>query len=165
MIVDCPAVVTETDPLLQGFSAKAIIAVRAAEALAQKLDDKSVATGHLVYGLAVDRSVVINHVFNDLNVDPEMFAQYVDTLPRESEAHDGSPFNRHVQTVFERAREMAKVLKAKEVIPEHLLVAMMSVRAGSCYETLKEFSIEPDYVAMLVMEAMGLEEKDIPEWY
>ena len=42
---------------------------------------------------------------------------------------------------------------------------MMSVRAGSCYETLKEFSIEPDYVAMLVMEAMGLEEKDIPEWY
>lgn len=165
MVVDSPAVVTETDPLLKGFSNKAIIAVRAAEALAQRLGDKSVATGHLVYGLAIDRSVVINHVFQDLNVDPEMFAQYVDSLPRESEGLAGSPFNRHVHTVFERARELARALKSPEVIPEHVLVAMMSVRAGSCYETLKEFSIEPGYVAMLVMEAMGLEEKDIPEWF
>ncbi|HLU38067.1 MAG TPA: Clp protease N-terminal domain-containing protein [Planctomycetota bacterium] len=156
---------TDTDPVLQGFSPKAVTAVRAAEALAQRLGDKSVATGHLVYGLALDRSVVINHVFQDLNVDPDMFAQYVDSLPREPEGPGGSPYNRHVHTVFERARELAKKLGAKEVIPEHLLVAMMSVRAGSCYETLKEFSIEPDYVAMLVMEAMGLEETDIPEWF
>ena len=118
-----------------------------------------------MYGLAVDRSVVINHVFQDLNVDPEMFAQYVDSLPRESEGPGGSRYNRHVHTVFERARELAKTLKSKDVLSEHLLVAMMSVRAGSCYETLKEFSIEPGYVAMLVMEALGLEETDIPEWY
>ena len=70
-----------------------------------------------------------------------------------------------MHTVFERARELAKALRAKEVLPEHLLVAMMSVRAGSCYETLKEFNIEPSYVAMLVMEAMGLEETDVPEWF
>jgi len=160
-----PGVSNENDSLLQGFSAKAVQAVRAAEALAQRLGDASVATGHLVYGLALDRSVVINHVFQDLNVDPEMFAQYVDSLPREPEGVGGSPYNRHVHTVFERARELAAALKVKEVLPEHLLVAMMSVRAGSCYETLKEFSIEPDYVAMLVMEAMGLEETDIPEWF
>lgn len=164
MTVESCAVSTETDPILKGFSAKAVKAVRAAEALAQRLDDKSVATGHLVYGLALDRSVVINHVFQDLNVDPEMFAQYVDSLPREPEVPT-SPYNRHVQTVFERARELAAKLQASEVLPEHLLVAMMSVRAGSCYETLKEFSIEPDYVAMLVMEALGLEDTDVPEWF
>lgn len=165
MTVHSAPVSNETDPLLQGFAAKAVNAVRAAEALAQRLDDQSVATGHLVYGLAVDRSVIINHVFQDLNVDPEMFAQYVDSLPREPEGVAGSPFNRHVHTVFERARELATKLQAKEILPEHLLVAMMSVRTGSCYETLKEFSIEPDYVTMLVMEAMGLEETDIPEWF
>ncbi|MEZ5963228.1 MAG: Clp protease N-terminal domain-containing protein [Planctomycetota bacterium] len=165
MTVDSFTVANETESILHGFHPKAVNAVHAAEALAQRLGDKSVATGHLVYGLALDRSVVINHVFQDLNVDPEMFAQYVDSLPREPEGLSGSPYNRHVHTVFERARELAAKLGAKEVVPEHLLVAMMSVRAGSCYETLKEFSIEPGYVAMLVMEALGLEETDIPEWF
>ena len=155
---------TENDPLLQGFSAKAVKAVREAEALAQRLDDKSVATGHLVYGLTLDRSVVLAHIFQDLNVDAEMFAQYVQSLPREPDSPDATVFNRHVVTVFERARELAKHLKAKDVLPEHLAIAMMSVRAGSCFETLKEFSVEPDYVSMLIAEAMGLEETDIPEW-
>lgn len=165
MPLDSSAVANPTESQLQSFSAKAIKAVREAEALAQRLGDKSVATGHLVYGLSLDRSVVINHVFADLNVDPEMFSGYVDSLPREPEGMGGSVYNRHVLTVFERARELAKKLGSKEVIPEHLLVAMMSVRAGSCYETLKEFSIEPDYVAMLVMEALGLEATEIPEWF
>ncbi len=161
---------TENDPLLQGFSAKAIKAVREAEALAQRLDDKSVATGHVIYGLTLDRSVLLAHIFQDLNVDAEMFAQYVQSLPREPESPDATVFNRHVLTVFERARDFAKHLATKhpgnkEVLPEHLAVAMMSVRAGSCFETLKEFSVEPDYVAMLIAEAMGLEESDIPEWF
>jgi len=163
--LDSDPPVTETDPLLQGFSAKAVTAIRAAEALAQRLGDKSVATGHLIYGLTLDRSVPISHIFQDLNVDAEMFAQYVDSLPREPEPHGGSIYNRHVLTVFERARDLAKKLKAKEVLPEHLAVAMMSVRAGSCFETLKEFSVEPDYVAMLVVESMGLEAGDIPDWF
>lgn len=155
---------TEPD-ILAGFSDKAVAAVREAESLATRLSDQAVATGHLIYGLAADRSVVLHHVFHDLNVDPDMFSGYVESLPREPESPDGKRYNRHVLTVFERARELAQVLGSKQVLPEHLCVAMMSVKAGSCYETLKEFSIEPDYVAMLVMEAMGLEAEVIPDWF
>ena len=75
-----------------------------------------------------------------------MFAGYVKSLPREPEVEQGAPFNRHCHTVFERARETAGDLGTKEVKPEHVAVAVLSVKAGSCYETLKEFSIDPDYV-------------------
>src|SRR5215471_6934886 len=142
--------------MLEDFSPKAQKAVKAAEELAQRLGDKSVATGYLIYGLTLDPSVCLHHIFKDLNVDPDMFANYVESLPREPESHGEAPFNRHVFTVFERARETAKKVGNKLVEPEHLAVAMMSVKAGSCYETLKEFSIDPDYVRLLIMEAMGL---------
>jgi ATP-dependent Clp protease ATP-binding subunit ClpB len=150
--------------MLEDFSPKAQKAVKSAEELAQRLGDKSVATGHLIYGLTLDPSVCLHHIFKDLNVDPEMFAGYVESLPREPESHGEAPFNRHVATVFDRAREVAKKVAAKIVEPEHLAVAMMSVKSGSCYETLKEFSIDPDYVRLLIMEAMGLEDEDAPDW-
>ncbi len=147
------------------FSEKARMSLKAAEELARQLGDQSVATGHLVYGLTVDESVSLHHIFKDLNVDPGMFQEYVSSLPREPETSRGKPFNRHCHTVFERARELAATLGAKTVTPEHLAVATMSVKAGSCYETLKEFSIEPSYVTMLIMESMGLEEDQVPDWF
>lgn len=151
--------------MFEEFSPKARAAIKAAEELATRLGDKSVATGHLIYGLTLDPSVCLHHIFKDLNVDPEMFSGYVDSLPREPEGHNGSLYNRHVVTVFERARETAKKLGDKLVIPEHIAVAMMSVKSGSCYETLKEFSIDPDYVRILIMEALGLESEDAPDWF
>ena len=151
--------------MLEGFSDKAVAAVKAAEALAERLGDQSVASGHVIYGLTVDRSVCLHHIFQDLNVDPEMFAGYVQSLPREPESVHGAPYNRHVHTVFERARECADTLGSADVTPEHLAIALMSVKAGSCYETLKEFSIDPLYVQMLVLEAMGLEAEDAPDWF
>src|SRR5262245_4680072 len=152
--------------MFEGFSEKCVLAIREAESLAQRLNDESVATGHLIYGLSKDQSVCMFHIFHDLNVDPDMFAEYVQTLPREPAVDQGgAPFNRHCRTVFERARETANALHAAEIQPEHLAVALMSVKAGSCYETLKEFSIDPDYVRMLILEAMGLEAEDAPEWY
>jgi ATP-dependent Clp protease ATP-binding subunit ClpA len=147
------------------FSPKAVKAVKAAEELAQRLGDLSVATGHLVYGLTADEGVCLFHIFKDLNVDPDMFAGYVATLPREPEVAEGMPFNRHVHTVFERARETMEALGAKRVDPEHLAIALMSVKAGSCYETLKEFSIDPAYVQTLILESMGLEPTDAPDWF
>jgi len=150
--------------MFEDFSPKARAAVKSAEELAQRLEDKSVATGHLIYGLTLDPSVCLHHIFKDLNVDPEMFAGYVESLPREPEGMSGMPFNRHVHTVFERARETAKKLGDKHVQPEHIGVAIMSVKSGSCYETLKEFAIDPDYVRILIMEALGLETEDAPDW-
>ena len=147
------------------FSPKAVQAVHAAEALAEQLEDQSVATGHLIYGLTVDPSVSLHHIFNDLNVDPDMFSEYVGSLPREPEVVKGAPFNRHCHTVFDRARELAQQLKSKLVEPEHLAISILSIKAGSCYETLKEFSIEPSYVTMLIMESMGFEETEVPDWF
>ena len=77
----------------------------------------------------------------------------------------GAPFNRHVQTVFDRARETMELLGGKEVLTEHMGIALMSVKAGSAYETLKEFSIDPAYIQMLILESMGLEAEDAPEWF
>ena len=120
----------------------------------------------MIYGLTVDPSVCLFHIFRDLNVDPDMFSDYVQSLPREPESERGAPYNRHCHTVFERARETAEQLGCKgNVQPEHIAVALLSVKAGSCYETLKEFSIDPDYVRLLIMESMGLETEDAPDWF
>ncbi len=151
--------------MFENFDEKTVTAIRSAEGLAEILEDQSVATGHLIYGLSEDRSVCLFHIFRDLNVDPEMFAGYVQSLPREPEVEKGSPFNRHCRTVFERARETAESFSSKDVAPEHVAVALLSVKAGSCYETLKEISIDPDYVTMLILEAMGLEASDAPDWF
>ena len=151
--------------MFEDFTEKSIKACKEAEALAEELGDESVATGHLIYGLTRDQGVCLFHIFTDLNVDPDMFSDYVKSLPREPEMEHGGPYNRHCKTVFERARETAKELKSKQVLPEHMAIALLSVKAGSCYETLKEFSIDPDYVTMLILEAMGLEAEDAPDWF
>jgi len=150
--------------MFEDFAEKTVLAVKKAEELAKTLGDESVATGHIIYGLSVDRSVCLHHLFQDLNVDPEMFAGYVKTLPRESPVPNG-PWNRHVKTVFDRAKDAALQLGSKKIEPEHLALAVLSVKAGSCYETLKEFSIDPTYVQSLILQAMGLDPEMIPEWF
>ncbi|MBM3972800.1 MAG: hypothetical protein FJ301_01690 [Planctomycetes bacterium] len=150
--------------MFEDFAEKTVVAVKKAEELAQQLQDESVATGHIIYGLTADRSVCLHHIFQDLNVDPDMFSQYVGTLPREASVMNG-PFNRHVRTAFERAKDAAQQLGSKKVEPEHLALALLSVKAGSCYETLKEFAIDPVYVQTLIMQAMGLDPELVPEWF
>ena len=150
--------------MFEDFADKTIQAIKKAEELAQQLGDESVATGHVIYGLTIDRSVCLHHIFQDLNVDPDMFSGYVKSLPREPAVPNG-PYNRHVHTVFERSRDAARQLGGKKVEPEYLALALLSVKAGSCYETLKEFSIDPEYVQRLIMEAMGLEPERVPEWF
>lgn len=152
--------------MFDGYSDKAMKAIEVAKQLAERLGDESVATGHLIYGLALDEAVCLHHIFKDLSVDPEMFSEYVKSLPREPEiGGPNAPFNRHVATVFERARETAAELGSKTVSSEHLGIALMSVKAGSAYETLKEFSIDAEYVQMLILERMGLEAEDAPDWF
>ena len=46
-----------------------------------------------------------------------------------------------------------------------MALAVLSIKAGSCYETLKEFSIDPGYVQQLIMQAMGLDAEQVPEWF
>ena len=150
--------------MFEGFDPKTVLATEKAKALAEQLQDESVATGHLIYGLTVDQSVCLHHIFLDLNVDPDMFSGYVDSLPREPEVPNG-PWNRHCVTVFERARDAAQELGSKIVRPEHMALAVLSIKAGSCYETLKEFSIDPGYVQQLIMQAMGLDAEQVPEWF
>jgi len=150
--------------MFEDFAEKTVLATQKAEELAQQLHDESVATGHLIYGLTVDRSVCLHHIFQDLNVDPDMFSGYVKSLPREPEVPNG-PWNRHCMTVFERAKDAATQLGSKKVEPEHLALAVLSIKAGSCYETLKEFSIDPEYVQTLILQAMGFDPEQVPEWF
>jgi ATP-dependent Clp protease ATP-binding subunit ClpA len=150
--------------MFEDFAEKTVQAVQRAQELATQLGDQSVATGHVIYGLCADRSVCLHHIFQDLNVDPDMFSGYVNTLPREPEVLNG-PWNRHVRTVFERASDAAQQLGSKKVLPEHLALAVLSVKAGSCYETLKEFAIDPEYVQGLIMQAMGMDPELVPEWF
>ncbi len=150
--------------MFEDFAEKTVQAVHRAEELAKQLKDESVATGHVIYGLCADRSVCLHHIFLDLNVDPDMFSGYVHSLPREPEVPNG-PWNRHVQTVFGRAKDAAQQLGSKKVEPEHLALAVLSVKSGSCYETLKEFSIDPEYVQGLIMQALGLDPELVPEWF
>ena len=121
--------------MFEDFSDKSILATQKAEELAKQLNDESVATGHLIYGLSIDQSTCLHHIFLDLNVDPDMFSGYVNSLPREPE-EPGGPWNRHCRTVFGRARDAAQQLGSKTVLPEHLALAVLSIKAGSCYETL-----------------------------
>ncbi|HEB54184.1 MAG TPA: hypothetical protein ENI87_13105 [bacterium] len=150
--------------MFEDFDDKTVLATKQAEELAQRLGDESVATGHLIYGLTVDQSVCLHHIFKDLNVDPDMFSGYVESLPREPEVPNG-PWNRHCLTVFERAKDAARDLGSKKVLPEHMALAVLSIKAGSCYETLKEFSVDPEYVQQLILQAMGLDPEQVPEWF
>jgi len=150
--------------MFEDFAEKTVVAIQKAEELAKQLSDESVATGHVIYGLTVDRSTCLHHIFHDLNVDPDMFSKYVHDLPREPGVPNG-PFNRHVRTAFERAKDAAVQLGGKKVEPEHLALALLSVKAGSCYETLKEFAIDPEYVQTLILQAMGLDPEMVPEWF
>jgi hypothetical protein len=43
-------------------------------------------------------------------------------------------------------------------------VALLSLSEGSAYECLKEFSVEPEEISMEVIEALGFELADTPEW-
>ena len=92
--------------MFDDFAEKTVQAIQCAQELAKRLGDESVATGHVIYGLTVDRSVCLHHIFQDLNVDPDMFSGYVKSLPREPAVPNG-PYNRHVKTVFERAKDAA----------------------------------------------------------
>ena len=150
--------------MFEDFDPKTVRATEKARELAEQLEDESVATGHLIYGLTVDQSVCLHHIFLDLNVDPEMFSGYVQSLPREPEVPNG-PWNRHCMTAFERGKDAAQELGSKTVQPEHLALAVLSIKAGSCYETLKEFSIEPEYVTSLVMQALGKDAEEVLDFF
>jgi ATP-dependent Clp protease ATP-binding subunit ClpC len=151
-------------PMFEDFSDRAKLAITEAEELAKRLGDKAAATGHLIYGLTKDRSGISHHLFMDLNIDPDMFSGYMQKLPREAATKDGSPHNKHLQTVFERAREVRKALSGSLVTPEHLLIALMSIKEGSCYETLKEFSVEPEDIRIECLESLGFEDEEAPHW-
>jgi len=77
--------------MFEDFADKTVQAVKNAEELAQQLDDESVATGHVIYGLCADRSTCLHFIFQDLNVDPDMFSGYIKGLPRSSAARRSSP--------------------------------------------------------------------------
>jgi ATP-dependent Clp protease ATP-binding subunit ClpC len=154
----------EIPSLFEDFSDRSRLAVQKAEELAQQLGDKAVATGHLVYGLTLDRAGLAHHVFMDINIDPEMFSGYLAKLPREEASKDGGQWHRHLLQVFERARQVKKALGSNVVTNEHVLIALMSIREGTCFDILKEFAVEPDDIRIECLEGLGYEDEECPKW-
>jgi ATP-dependent Clp protease ATP-binding subunit ClpA len=118
----------------------------------------------LIFGLTQDKSGITHHLFVDVNNDPEMLSGYVAKLGREPAGEEGEPFHAHLFTVFERAREVKKALGDTVVTSEHLLIALMSIKGGSCYETLREFAVDPDDIRIECLEALGFEDEECPRW-
>jgi hypothetical protein len=51
------------------------------------------------------------------------------------------------------ARRRSTAAREREVEAKHRALAPLSVQVGSCFETLEEVSIEPEYVQSLVLQA------------
>lgn len=151
--------------MYKDLSERANSALEVALALSKEYGDSCCATGHLIYGLTSDHLSVGNRIFNDINIYPEMFRDHLKKLPRETVDGNGNGLHPLVKEAIARGRRARQRLGGgREMSTDHLLVALLSLRKGSAHECLREFSVEPDEICMEILEAMGFEMADMPEW-
>ncbi len=144
---------------------RALAAIEAARALANSTGEPCIGTGHLIFGLTTDHLSIGNRIFNDINVYPEMFRDHLKKLPKESGEPDSNGFHPLVALTIERGRIARRKLSGgTETSTDHLLVALLSLREGNAYECLREFSVEPEEISLEILEAMGFDMTDRPEW-
>ena len=151
--------------MIKALSERARDAVEAAKRLANDYKDACTSTGHLIYGLTSDHLSVGNRIFNDINIYPEMFRDHLKKLPRETEGDGAKSLHPLVEEALKRSKQARQKLGGgKEITTDHVLIALLSLRDGTAYECLKEFSVEPDEISVEMLEAMGFELADLPEW-
>ncbi len=151
--------------MIKDMTERAKAALESARALAKEYGDACCTTGHLIYGLTLDHLSVGNRIFNDINIYPEMFRDHLKKLPRESEPGDKDGLHELVRSAIQRGRKARQKLGGgREMSTDHLLVALLSLREGSADECLREFSVEPQEISAEVIEAMGFQLEDCPEW-
>lgn len=134
-----------------------------AEELAKEYKESRVGTAHLIYGLTADHLSLGHRIFDDVNIYPEMFRDHLKKLPRETEEPDENGYDPRIATAYERAKDIKKALGGgRHCTTDHMIIALLSVRSGSAYECMREFSVEPTEIINEIVEAMGFEVHDCP---
>lgn len=147
------------------LSPRALDALDKAKALAREEGAPCCTTGYLIYGLTADHLSLGNRIFDDVNIYPEMFRDHLKKLPAETDP--GNKQGLHPLTVLaiERGRDARKQLgDSKVVTTDHIMLGLLSIKEGSAYECLREFSVEPDEIAKELIEALGFEIESRPTW-
>lgn len=151
--------------MLKDLSPQVKDAFTKAELLAREYGESRVGTAHLIFGLTADHLSLGHRIFDDVNIYPEMFRDHLKKLPRETAEPDEHGYDPRIAVAHERAREVKKALGGgRFVTTDHLLIALLSVRSGSAYECMREFSVEPTEIINEIVEAMGFEIHDCPVW-
>lgn len=151
--------------MIKDLTDRAKNTIEAARELSKANDEPCVGTGHLIYGLTLDHLSVGNRIFNDINIYPEMFRDHLKKLPRETEEGDSNGFHPLVKLAIERGRKARRKLGGgTETTTDQLLVALLSIREGNAFECLREFSVEPEEISLEILEALGFDLDDRPEW-
>ncbi|MCB9880380.1 MAG: hypothetical protein H6834_01210 [Planctomycetes bacterium] len=152
-------------PLTKDLTDRAKAAIDAARQLAESTGEPCIGTGHLIFGLTSDHLSIGNRIFNDINIYPEMFRDHLKKLPKESDEGDSNGFHPLVALTIDRGRKARRKLGGgTETTTDHLLVALLSLREGTAFECLREFSVEPEEISLEMLEAMGFDMTDRPEW-
>lgn len=151
--------------MIKDLSERANDAIEAARALAKATEEPCLGTGHLIYGLTLDHLSVGNRIFNDINIYPEMFRDHLKKLPRETEDGDSNGFHPLVKEALARGKKARRKLGGGSITTtDQLIVALLSLREGNAYECLREFSVEPEEISLEILEALGFDLNDLPEW-
>ncbi len=150
---------------MKNLSEHARAALDLARNLAGEQGAQCVTTGHLIYGLTSDRFSVCNRIFHDINIYPEMFRDHLKKLPPEEAADAKDGLHPLVREAFKRAEKVRRALgRGKETTTDHVLIALLTLREGSAHECMKEFSVEPREIIQEVVEALGFEVANLPEF-
>jgi len=151
--------------MIKDLSENAKQALTRAREFAKEIGDTCVSTGHLIYGLTMDHLSLGNHIFNDINIYPEMFRDHLEKLPRETAEPNKDGLHPLAAEVVTRARKVRQKLGGgRETTTDHMLIALLSIEEGSAYECIREFSVEPSEIIVELVEAMGFEMADCPSW-
>ena len=151
--------------MFKDLSDRANEALAVAKELSKNTDEPCLGTGHLIFGLTSDHLSVGNRILNDIKIYPEMFRDHLKKLPKETEEGDAHGLHPLVKETLERGKKARRKLGGgSQTTTDQLLVALLSLREGNAYECLKEFSVEPEEISLEILEAMGFNLDDRPEW-
>jgi len=150
---------------IKELSPKALDALERGRELAREQGASCCATAHLIFGLTLDHLSLGNRILDDINIYPEMFRDHLKKLPKEIDPGEDSGLHPLVHLAIKRGKEAKQKLKnSKDITTDHVLLGLLSIKEGSAYECLKEFSVEPDEISKEIVEAIGVDITERPTW-
>jgi len=150
---------------MKQLSEQARHALDLARSLAGEQQAQCVNTGHLIYGLTQDRLSIGNRILHDINIFPEMFRDHLKKLPPEEAENPKDGLHPLVTEAIHRSLRVRRSLGGgKETTTDQLLIALFTIREGSAFECMREFSVEPREIIQEITESLGFEVSNLPEF-